>query len=101
MTLLIFTVLTDNKNGNKALNYAVDDRFEFDPEECTLVNGKWVFNHSIKPLYSDSTCPYLDMQISCVKNGRRDLDYQHWEWEPDDCILPRSVLVPLSKAVIK
>ncbi|KAL7092671.1 hypothetical protein ACP275_12G178000 [Erythranthe tilingii] len=80
----------DKKNvGAGALNYAADDRFEFDPEECTLDRGKWVFNTSIKPLYSDRTCPYLDRQVSCVKNGRLDSDYRHWEWQPDDCILPR------------
>lgn len=74
-----------------ALSYAADDRFEFDPEECSLVQGKWVFNTSIKPPYSDRTCPYLDRQVSCVKNGRLDSDYRHWEWQPDDCILPRLV----------
>lgn len=66
-----------------------DDRFEFDPEECSVVNGKWVFNRSIKPLYTDRSCPYLDRQVSCVKNGREDSDYRHWEWQPDDCTLPR------------
>ncbi|KAI3447794.1 hypothetical protein Pfo_004459 [Paulownia fortunei] len=82
--------VTDNRNVDiSALNYAADDRFDFDPEECTLVHGKWVFNSSIKPLYSDRTCPYLDRQVSCVKNGRLDSDYRHWEWQPDDCILPR------------
>ncbi|KAG6595393.1 Protein trichome birefringence-like 3, partial [Cucurbita argyrosperma subsp. sororia] len=67
----------------------MDDRFEFDPEECSVVNGKWVFNRSIKPLYTDRSCPYLDRQVSCVKNGREDSDYRHWEWQPDDCRLPR------------
>ncbi|KAL9425983.1 hypothetical protein AB3S75_032867 [Citrus x aurantiifolia] len=70
-------------------NTEIDDRFDFDPEDCNVVNGKWVFNSSIKPLYSDRTCPYLDMQVSCVKNGRPDSDYRHWEWQPEDCTLPR------------
>lgn len=70
-------------------NAAADDRFEFDPNECSVAHGKWVFNASIEPLYSDTTCPYLDRQFSCVKNGRLDTDYQHWEWQPDDCVLPR------------
>ncbi|KAL6999962.1 Transducin (beta)-like 3, partial [Sarracenia purpurea var. burkii] len=43
----------------------VDDRFEFDPNECSVTHGKWVFNASIKPLYSDKTCPYIDRQFSC------------------------------------
>ncbi|KAL6503257.1 Transducin (beta)-like 3 [Orobanche hederae] len=80
----------ENKSDNaSALDYAADDGFEFDPEECTLNNGKWVFNSSIKPLYTDTTCPYLDRQVSCVKNGKMDTEYQQWEWMPDDCILPR------------
>lgn len=48
-----------------------------------------MFNRSIEPLYLDSTCPYLDRQVACVENGRLDLNYQRWEWQPDDCILPR------------
>lgn len=70
-------------------SFEMDDRFEFDPEECSVNTGKWVFNKSLKPFYTDSSCPYLDRQVSCVKNGRRDSDYQRWEWLPDDCTLPR------------
>lgn len=84
--------LTDRRKVDAALRQATDDRFVFDPQECSLNQGKWVFNRTtIKPLYTDTTCPYLDRQVSCVKNGKRDLDYQHWEWEPDDCMLPRSL----------
>ncbi|KAF9596437.1 hypothetical protein IFM89_011266 [Coptis chinensis] len=66
-----------------------DEKPEFDPTKCDVAKGKWVFNSSAKPLYSDRTCPYLDKQVSCVKNGRPDSDYRHWEWQPDNCILPR------------
>ncbi|XAR68800.1 hypothetical protein NMG60_11000170 [Bertholletia excelsa] len=80
----------DEKADEEVVDLEVDDRFEFDPNECTVTHGKWVFNRtSIKPLYSDRTCPYLDPQFSCVKNGRPDSDYRHWEWQPDDCVLPR------------
>lgn len=82
--------VTEDKTAEQNIyNTEIDDRFDFDPEECNVVNGKWVFNSSIKPLYSDRTCPYLDMQVSCVKNGRPDSDYRHWEWQPEDCTLPR------------
>ncbi|KAE9622238.1 hypothetical protein Lal_00032503 [Lupinus albus] len=67
----------------------IDDRFDFDSEECNVANGKWVFNQSIKPLYNDTTCPYIDRQFSCLKNGRTDSDYHHWEWQPQDCTLPQ------------
>ncbi|KAA8517771.1 hypothetical protein F0562_015224 [Nyssa sinensis] len=81
---------TDERSAqDNLLNYAADDRFEFDPNECSVVHGKWVSNSSIKPLYSDSTCPYLDRQVTCVKNGRPDSDYIYWEWQLDDCVLPR------------
>lgn len=65
-----------------------DDRFEFDPNECSVAHGKWAFNSSLKPLYTDRTCPYIDRQFACAKNGRPDSDYRHWEWQPDDCMLP-------------
>uniref|UniRef100_M1BNK7 Trichome birefringence-like C-terminal domain-containing protein n=1 Tax=Solanum tuberosum TaxID=4113 RepID=M1BNK7_SOLTU len=48
-----------------------------------------MFNSLIKPLYTDRTCPYIDKQYSCIKNGRKDSYYLHWEWKPDDCMLPR------------
>ncbi|ESW31271.1 hypothetical protein PHAVU_002G224400, partial [Phaseolus vulgaris] len=67
----------------------IDDKFDFDLEECNVANGKWVFNSSVTPLYSDISCPYIDRQFSCVKNGRNDSDYRHWEWQPEDCTLPR------------
>ncbi|KAH6837562.1 trichome birefringence-like protein [Perilla frutescens var. hirtella] len=71
------------------LNYAADYLFDFDPDQCSLNHGKWVFNRSIEPLYSDRSCRFLDRQVACVKNGRQDSDYRYWEWQPDDCRLPR------------
>ncbi|XP_042055952.1 protein trichome birefringence-like 3 isoform X1 [Salvia splendens] len=70
-------------------SYADDELFDFDPDQCSLNHGKWVFNRSIEPLYSDRTCRFLDRQVSCVKNGRPDSDYRYWEWQPDGCRLPR------------
>ncbi|KAG5407958.1 hypothetical protein IGI04_004277 [Brassica rapa subsp. trilocularis] len=67
----------------------VDDRFEFDPEECNVAAGKWVYNSSAEPLYTDESCPYIDRQFSCMKNGRPETDYLRWEWQPDDCTIPR------------
>ncbi|XP_058002990.1 protein trichome birefringence-like 3 isoform X1 [Hevea brasiliensis] len=77
------------KSRDNLKSFELDDRFEFDPEECTVNTGKWVFNKSLEPFYTDRSCPYLDRQVSCVKNGRRDFDYRRWEWQPDDCTLPR------------
>jgi hypothetical protein len=84
-------LITEDRNvtEEKIDGSLVDDRFVFDPEECNVENGKWVFNRSVKPFYSDRSCPYLDRQVSCVKNGRPDSAYRHWEWQPEDCTLPR------------
>ncbi|KAE8702471.1 hypothetical protein F3Y22_tig00110482pilonHSYRG00130 [Hibiscus syriacus] len=38
--------------------HRIDDRFEFDAEECDITRGKWVFNSSIKLLYNDSSCSW-------------------------------------------
>lgn len=87
-------MLTGEKDGQEDLveEGEADEKFDFDPEECSIVSGKWVFNSSVKPLYTDRSCPYLDRQVSCAKNGRPDSGYRHWEWQLDDCVLPRSII---------
>ncbi|XP_031095041.1 protein trichome birefringence-like 3 [Ipomoea triloba] len=74
--------------GSANTNGAVNDGFKLDPDECSVTQGKWVFNRSIDPLYSDRTCRYIDRKFACVKNGRKDSDYLRWVWQPDDCTLP-------------
>lgn len=68
-----------------------EDKIDFNPNECSVTNGMWVFNRSVETLYTDETCPYLDTQISCSRNGRPDRDYLYWEWQLDGCNLPRSI----------
>ncbi|KAL8129417.1 hypothetical protein V2J09_018572 [Rumex salicifolius] len=89
------SLLTSNINAGKANPIdEVDDvtqeyKFDFDPDICDITDGKWVYNRSIEPLYTDRSCPYLDRQVSCVKNGRNDSGYRYWHWQPDECTLPR------------
>ncbi|KAI4318994.1 hypothetical protein MLD38_032645 [Melastoma candidum] len=66
----------------------LDERLEFDSDECGVVDGKWVYDSNLEPLYTDTSCPYLDRQVSCIRNGRNDSDYLRWVWQPDDCLLP-------------
>lgn len=62
----------------------------FDPSRCSVTEGYWAYNRSRKLLYTDQTCPFIDRQISCQRNGRPDSDYLYWDWHLDDCSLPRS-----------
>lgn len=87
--LFLYLIDDDRALESDSIDNPVDDILDFDPDECSVNHGKWMFNSSIKPLYTDRTCPYIDKQYSCIKNGRNDSYYLHWEWKPDDCMLPR------------
>lgn len=62
----------------------------FDPSRCSVTEGYWAYNRSKELLYTDQTCPFIDRQVSCQRNGRPDSDYLRWDWHLDDCSLPRS-----------
>ncbi|XP_019188284.1 PREDICTED: protein trichome birefringence-like 6 [Ipomoea nil] len=55
---------------------------------CDVTKGKWVFDESY-PLYTHSSCPFIDEGFSCEANGRLDKDYPKWRWQPRDCDIPR------------
>ncbi|CAA0400027.1 unnamed protein product [Arabidopsis thaliana] len=59
-------------------------------QKCDVFSGKWVFdNSSSYPLHKESQCPYMSDQLACQKHGRKDLEYQHWRWQPHACNLKR------------
>lgn len=60
-------------------------------ESCDLFSGKWVFDNKSYPLYKEEECTFMSDQLACEKFGRKDLDYQHWRWQPHECNLPRSL----------
>ena len=66
-------------------------KMAFNASRCSVTKGNWVYDRSRKLPYTDQTCPYIDRQDSCQRNGRPDSDYLYWDWHLDDCILPRSV----------
>ncbi|KAL6865060.1 hypothetical protein ACP4OV_016211 [Aristida adscensionis] len=56
---------------------------------CDLYRGRWVFDEARAPVYKESECSFLTEQVTCMRNGRRDDNYQKWRWQPDGCDLPR------------
>lgn len=60
-------------------------------ETCDYSNGKWVWDEAQPQRRYSENCPFLDPGFRCQRNGRRDLDYQNWRWQPQACNLPRYV----------
>ncbi|KAI3994967.1 hypothetical protein MKX01_019781 [Papaver californicum] len=59
------------------------------PSSCDLFSGKWVYDNSTNPLYSWKQCSFWNDWFTCEKYGRKDLSYQNWRWQPNQCDLPR------------
>lgn len=57
--------------------------------DCDLFSGKWVFDDKSYPLYTEKNCSFMLDDFACEKFGRKDLKYQQWRWQPNDCDLPR------------
>lgn len=59
-------------------------------EDCDVTKGKWVYDSDYQ-LYTNESCPFIDEGFACQSNGRLDLSYMNWRWEPQDCDAPRFI----------
>ncbi|XWS09019.1 hypothetical protein CRYUN_Cryun40dG0050000 [Craigia yunnanensis] len=55
---------------------------------CDVFDGDWVWDETY-PLYESRDCSFLDEGFRCTENGRPDLFYTKWRWQPKHCNLPR------------
>lgn len=56
---------------------------------CDVFEGDWVWDDKNYPLYESRDCRFLDEGFRCNENGRPDLFYTKWRWQPKHCNLPR------------
>ncbi|KAF8401330.1 hypothetical protein HHK36_012264 [Tetracentron sinense] len=87
----ILTSIHYSKSGNSSDKIAVSGGERIGEKRkgtCDVSKGMWVFDESY-PLYTTSSCPFIDEGFSCETNGRLDRDYMKWRWQPHDCNIPR------------
>ncbi|XP_071738360.1 protein trichome birefringence-like 6 [Rutidosis leptorrhynchoides] len=77
--------ISDYKEISDGVNKIVGQKGE---KLCDITKGSWVYDDSY-PLYTTSTCPFIDEGFNCEGNGRLDKDYMKWWWKPHDCDIPR------------
>ncbi|KAE8712444.1 Protein trichome birefringence-like 11 [Hibiscus syriacus] len=64
------------------------DFLSLEGEGCDVFDGDWVWDERY-PLYESKDCSFLDEGFRCTENGRLDLFYTKWRWQPKHCNLPR------------
>ncbi|KAI4388244.1 hypothetical protein MLD38_000590 [Melastoma candidum] len=62
---------------------------------CDWYHGSWVLDSSY-PLYDPSSCPFIEREFSCLRNGRPDHLYTHYRWHPLGTTCNFSRLDPIS-----
>ncbi|PSR84832.1 Protein trichome birefringence-like [Actinidia chinensis var. chinensis] len=55
--------------------------------KCDLFDGRWVRDDS-KPYYPPVSCPFIDRDFDCHRNGRPDDGFLRWKWQPYGCDIP-------------
>ncbi|CAI9752659.1 unnamed protein product [Fraxinus pennsylvanica] len=55
---------------------------------CNLFKGQWIPDRR-DTLYTNFSCTTIPYRRNCFFHGRKDKDFLHWRWKPEQCELPR------------
>uniref|UniRef100_A0A7N1A6Z8 Trichome birefringence-like N-terminal domain-containing protein n=1 Tax=Kalanchoe fedtschenkoi TaxID=63787 RepID=A0A7N1A6Z8_KALFE len=83
--------VVNSSSGSTSLQKSSRDASIYQKDQfsgCDITKGKWVFDESY-PLYTNRSCPFIDEGFDCLGNGRPDMDYMKWRWQPQGCDIPR------------
>lgn len=58
-------------------------------KSCDLFEGRWERESDESSLYSYTSCPFIQKEFDCRKNGRSDDLYLKYNWQPHNCHLSR------------
>uniref|UniRef100_A0A0E0KSL8 Uncharacterized protein n=1 Tax=Oryza punctata TaxID=4537 RepID=A0A0E0KSL8_ORYPU len=63
--------------------------------KCDVFSGGWVRDDDEGgyPFYPPGSCPHIDDDFNCHKNGRADTGFLRWRWQPHGCDIPRIIFV--------
>lgn len=75
----------NNNNGSGPSNAPALGRLS---GKCDIFDGRWVRDER-QPFYPAGSCPYVDGDFNCHKNGRPDDSFLKWRWQPYHCDIPR------------
>lgn len=94
VTSLVGSLVRNSSNSSRKIAVsAVRRKLERkNSSQCDVFNGRWVFDDSY-PLYTNSSCPFIDEGFNCQANGRLDRDYMKWRWQPHNCNVPRYLIL--------
>ncbi|XP_027358792.1 protein ALTERED XYLOGLUCAN 4-like [Abrus precatorius] len=57
---------------------------------CDLFKGHWIpALGGSSSYYTNSSCTTIPDSKNCFMQGRKDTDFLHWKWKPQQCELPR------------
>ncbi|XP_040362833.1 protein trichome birefringence-like 41 isoform X2 [Rosa chinensis] len=59
--------------------------------KCYLFDGSWIYDDTY-PLYDTSSCPFIDREFDCQKNGCPEFDSLSYnQWQSLTCMLHSAV----------